>query len=156
MLAQFAGGLVEALPPRCPGWTELCQPQGDRASDPGGDRSTQSPSQAVGLGTPAKDATAPSTSLLLPHLRNLALSSHACPQSIRALASSSCAKETLLLCCVDCVFQVHLLFGKVPLSPRMLSFSGKYSEHLPFRPTRSTRREVWDKFVVVAHRDAAL
>jgi len=27
----------------------------------------------VGLGTPAKDATAPSTSLLLPHLRNAAL-----------------------------------------------------------------------------------
>jgi hypothetical protein len=51
-------------------WAELCPPQGDRASDPGGDRSTQSPSQAVGLGPPSQGSSPLSPTLLLPHLRN--------------------------------------------------------------------------------------
>ncbi len=53
-------------------WLNL-QEGGDRASHPRRDRATQSASQTLGLGTPCQGSSSLSPTLLLPHLRNLAL-----------------------------------------------------------------------------------
>jgi DDE superfamily endonuclease len=52
---------------------KLCQSSGDRASHPSRDRSTQSASQTLGVGTAAQDTSSLSASLLLSPLTNAAL-----------------------------------------------------------------------------------
>jgi hypothetical protein len=73
VLAQPAGGLVAAVQTRGLRGAELCQPQRDRSGAGSRHQTAQPPSQALGLGTAPQGAAPSETTLLLSHLRNVAL-----------------------------------------------------------------------------------
>jgi hypothetical protein len=73
LLAEPVGGLVAAVPPRRPCWTDLRLPRGDQPGHSSCDLPAQRPRSAVGVGPPSAVTTLPPTRPHLPNLRNVAL-----------------------------------------------------------------------------------
>jgi transposase len=73
LLAESAGGMVAAVPPRRLCRPELRLPWRDHLGDSGCDLPAECPRSAVGVGAPTALTTLPATRPHLPHLRNGAL-----------------------------------------------------------------------------------